>query len=257
MRRLLLALVLTAGLAPALIAPALVAQATLLDSLRPQVEDVVVRGAWTEMPPLVARLRAAVRGAGVRDPWTRYDLAYALHRHASAMLIAGSITSAKPLLEEAEREAAAAVELGGGGEALALRGALTGQLAGAGGMLAAMRMGPRAFRQLDEAVKGAPNDPRVALLNAMTRLNAPAAFGGGPAKGEPELRRAVALFAQDRPTGSRPRWGRADAHIWLAIALHRQDRIAEARAELQRALAVSPGHVWVTRELLPKLDAPR
>lgn len=252
MRRLLLALALTAGLAPAA-----VAQAALLDSLRPQVEDVVVRGAWAEMPPIAARLRAAVRGAGARDPWTHYDLAYALHRHASAMLIAGSINSAKPLLEEAEREAAAAVELGGGGAALALRGALTGQLAGAGGMLSGMRMGPRAFRQLDGAVKDAPDDPRVALLNAMTRLNAPAAFGGGPAKAEPELRRAVALFAQDRPNGSRPRWGRADAHIWLAIALHRQERIAEARAELQKALAVSPGHVWVTRDLLPRLDSAR
>lgn len=64
------------------------------------------------------------------------------------------------------------------------------------------------------------------------------AFGGGPAKGEPELRRAVALFANDKPSGGAPVWGRVDAHIWLGIAL-------------------APGHVWVTRDLLPQLDAPR
>ena len=233
------------------------AQPALLDSLRPQVESAVVRSDWPALMPIIARLRTAARGPGARDPWTHYDLAYVLHRHASAMLIAGSIESAKPLLEEAEREAATAAELGGGAQALGLRGALTGQLAGASGMLAAMRMGPRSFKQLDEALKGAPNDPRVALLNGMTRLNAPAAFGGGPAKAEPELRRAIALFAQDRPAGGQPRWGRADAHIWLAIALQKQGKIPEARTELDRALAVSPGHVWVTRELLPKLGTAR
>jgi hypothetical protein len=113
---------------------------------------------------------------------------------------------AKPMLEEAEKALAKAQELGAGGQALGLRGGVTGQLAGTGGMMAGMRMGPRAFKQLDEALALAPNDPRVALMNGMTRLNAPRAFGGGPAKGEPELRRAVALFARDAATGPAPVW---------------------------------------------------
>ncbi len=230
------------------------AQPALLDSLRPRVEAAVIRSEWAALDPVIARLRVATRGPAARDAWTHYDLGYVLHRRASALLLADSIPQAKPLLEEAERALATSQALGGGGQALGLRGAVTGQLAGTGGMLAGMRMGPRSFKQLDEALALVPNDPRVALVNGMTRLNAPRAFGGGPAKGEPELRRAVALFAKDAATGPAPVWGRVDAHIWLAIALSQLDRKAEARAELQKALALAPGHVWITRELLPRLD---
>lgn len=233
------------------------AQVALLDSLRPLVESAVTRGDWAPVDMVLMRLRAAVTGPGARDPWTHYDLGYVLHRRASALLIAKQIDRAKPVLEESERALARAQELGGGAAATALRGAVTGQLTGTGGAFNAMRMGPRSFKLLDEAVAAAPRDPRVALLNGMSRLNAPRAFGGGPAKAEPELRRAVALFANDKPTGGAPVWGRVDAHIWLGIALEQLGRRDEARAELQRALALAPGHVWVTRELLPQLDAPR
>lgn len=230
------------------------AQPALLDSLRPRIEAAVIRGDWRALDAIIARLRTATRGPAARDPWTHYDLGYILHRRASAMLLGDQASQAKPLLEEAEKALAKSQDLGGNGQALGLRGAVTGQLAGTGGMLTGMRMGPRAFKQLDEAIAREPNDPRVALLNGMSRLNAPRPFGGGPAKGEPELRRAVALFAKDTATGPAPVWGRVDAHIWLAIALSRLDRKAEARAELQKALALAPGHVWITRELLPKLD---
>jgi hypothetical protein len=119
-----------------------------------------------------------------------------------------------------------------------------------------MRLGPRAFRQRDSAVALAPEDPRVALLNGITRLNAPRAFGGGPSRGEPELRRAITLFARDTSRSPRPVWGAVDAHIWRAIALHRAERVVEARAELERALALAPGHAWVAGTLLPALDRP-
>lgn len=231
------------------------AQPALLDSLRPLVERAVARSEWASLDGAIARLRTATAGPAARDAWTHYDLGYVLHRRASAYLVARQVDRAKPLLDESERALARAQQLGGGMAALGLRGAVTGQLAGTGGAFTGMRMGPRSFKQLDEAVAGAPRDPRVALANGMTRLNAPRAFGGGPAKAEPELRRAIKLFEQDRPTGGEPAWGRVDAHIWLAIALEQQGRRDEARVELQRALTLAPGHAWVTKDLLPRLDA--
>ena len=120
-----------------------------------------------------------------------------------------------------------------------------------------MRLGPRAWKLLDSAIALDPDDPRVRLVNGMSRLNAPRPFGGGASRGEAELRRAVALFAKDTASAPRPTWGRVDAHIWLAIALAELERKSEARNELQRALALAPGHVWVVRELLPKLDGAR
>ncbi len=233
------------------------AQRSALDSLRTVTEIALGRSRWEVLDEVIATLRrSAASPAGARDPWVHYDLGYALHRRASVMLLSDQVAKAKPLLEESERVLAKAQELGAGPSATGLRGAVTGQLAGASGMFAAVRLGPRAFKLLDEAVAAAPKDPRVALVNGMSRLNAPRAFGGGPAKGEPELRRAVALFAEDRSTSPQPTWGRVDGHIWLAIALEKLGRREEARVELQNALAIVPGHLWITKELLPALDRP-
>jgi len=247
------------GVATSLLALAqpLHAQSTLLDSLRPRVESAVARADWNALDPIAARLRAEANGPAADDPWTHYDLAYVLHRRASELLVELRDEQARPLLEEADRELVKAQQLGGGGAALGLRGAVTGQLAGLDGIVTVMRMGRRSFKQLDTALAVAPRDPRVALLNGITRLNAPPAFGGGAAKAEPELRRAVLLFETDRPVGRVPAWGRVDALIWHAIALEKLGRTREARSALMKALRVSPGHAWITQELLPRLDAPR
>lgn len=230
--------------------------AALLDSLRPRIEQSVISGSWTALDEAIDRLRAAVV-ASPDDAALQYDLGYALHRRGSVLLVQEQGKRAKPLLEESERALARSVSLGGGGGAVALRGAVTGQLAGVSGALGAMRFGPRAFRLLDQALELAPNDPRVALLNGITRLNAPKAFGGGPAKGEPDLRRAIALFAADRSTAPAPTWGLVDAHIWLGIALEQLKRYDEARAALEQALSLAPGHVWIERDILPRLGAKR
>jgi tetratricopeptide (TPR) repeat protein len=230
------------------------ATAALLDSVRPRAEQAVVRGDWPALDAVIGRLRTAV-AAAPDDAALRYDLGYVLHRRASALLVEDRPKAARPLLEESRRELDRAVALGGSGAALALRGAVTGQLAGVLGVLGAMRLGPRAFRQLDEAVRLAPDDPRVALLNGITRLHAPRAFGGGAARAEPEFRRAVRLFADDRAVSPDPTWGHADAHIWLGIALREIGREPEARAAFAQALMLAPDHAWVTRVLVPAGDA--
>ena len=81
------------------------AQATLLDSLRPQVEDAVSRGDWTSVDAAAARLRAAAAGPGASDPWTQYDLGYVLHRRASAMLLGKQVDRAKESVDPRNLEA--------------------------------------------------------------------------------------------------------------------------------------------------------
>lgn len=247
------------SVASSAIAPrAATAQQALVDSIRPSIERAAERGDWGVLDGAAARLRSAVApgGSGATDAWTLYELGYVLHRRASGHLNEAQGKKARPLLDEADRVLQRAQAAGAGMQALALRGAVNGQIAGSGGMVAGMRNGPRAFSLLDEALKQAPQDARVALLNGMTRLNAPRAFGGGPAKAEPELRRAIALFATDRPAAGAPRWGLVDAHIWLAITLEQAGKMAEARAELARALEISPGHAWAL-SLRQRFDASR
>lgn len=245
-------------LAAVLAVAALLQSGVPLDALRARTEQAIVAADWALLDSVQNVLRRGLaQPGGARDAWLTYDLAYVLHRRASALIAEGKAKDAKAMLAEAVTLAAKARALGAGNQALALEGAVTGQLAGASGALSAMRLGPRSFRLLDEAVSAAPNDPRVALLNGISRLNAPRPFGGGPEKGEPELRRAIRLFATDPNRSPQPVWGLVDAHIWLSIALDGLDRRAEARAELERALELAPGHRWVTGSLLPALDRRR
>lgn len=228
------------------------------DSLRAAVERAVTIGDWSAIERAAVRLRAqSVSAAGRTNPWVHYDLAYVLHRRVSGHISERRNAVAKPMVEEALLAAARADSLGAGATARALQGALAGQMAAVGGGLAPMRFGPRALSLLDDAVKDAPDDPRVAFLNGMTRFNAPRAFGGGPAKAEAELRRALRLFETDRSAAPRPTWGKVDAHIWLAQALHAQGMDVEARAEYERALALAPGHRWIVEQLLPALERGR
>lgn len=234
------------------------ASIALLDSIRPQIETSLVRGDWATLDRIAARLRtASTSAAGRSDPWVHYDLAYALHRRVSGLIAEKNNARAKTLVDEALRAAERAHALGAGAHARGLQGALAGQMAAVGGGLAPMRFGPRSLSQLDEAAAAAPNDPRVALLNGITRLNAPSVFGGGPPRAEAELRKAVRLFAADRNATPLPSWGRTDAHIWLGLALQAQNKKAEARAEFDRALALTPGHRWIVETLIPDLSRAR
>lgn len=235
-------------------ARALGAQSAAQDSARASIERAVIDADWAALDRVTAQLRTATASAAGRsDAWLHYDLAYALHRRASGLLVEDQADQAKAMLEEAVRIASRSRELGAGAEAQALEGAVTGQLAGASGGFAMMRLGRASFRLLDEAVAAAPQDARVALLNGVTRVSAPAFAGGGPTRGEAELRRALQLFANERPMSPRPSWGRADAHIWLSIALEKQGKLSEAQAELTKALAIAPGHRWIVETLQPAL----
>lgn len=205
---------------------------------------------------LEAVLNAAV-STQPRDPWVFYDLGYLLHRRASLFIAGQKPKLARPLLDRADDLLERSVALGGGAAALALRGAVAGQLAGSSGTLGAIRHGPRSLRLLDQARTAAPTDPRVHLLRGMTLLHTPAAFGGGPAKAEPDLRRAVTLFASDTSRAPFPTWGRIDAHLWLGVVLRDLKRPIEARREWREVLALNPGYRLVTDSLLPSLDTPR
>lgn len=229
-------------------------QAPSADSLRAAVQQAVRQGAWPQLEAAIDRLREQALAAP-ENRVAQYELGYALHRRASAFVRSGQGDRARPLLEEADRALGRAISLGAGGGALALRAAVTHARAGVSGTLDAMRLEPRAYRQLDTALALAPSDPRVALLNGMTRLRAPRAFDGGAGKAERELRRAIALFETDSARAPAPTWGHVDAWIWLGIALAELDRREEARAAFQHALELAPGHAWVTGTLLPRLDA--
>jgi Flp pilus assembly protein TadD len=123
-------------------------------------------------------------------------------------------------------------------------------------MVAGMRLGPKANEQMTRAVETGPRNPRVWTLRGISAFNTPGSFGGGLDKSETYLKKALELFATDSARAPLPAWGRADAHAWLGQVYAKLGKRDAARAEYQAALALQPGHPWITHVLLPRVDQP-
>jgi tetratricopeptide (TPR) repeat protein len=141
-------------------------------------------------------------------------------------------------------------------EATAMKSHLLGQLmAVRGGMLSAMKLGPKSGKLIAEAAAIAPGNPRILWFQGMSLLNTPAMFGGDPAKARALLQQSVAAFAAATADGPGPHWGRADALTWLGIAQQKAGDPAAARSAWEQALALEPEYGWVKNDLLPSLPA--
>lgn len=190
------------------------------------------------------------------DPSLLYYRSLALWRTASINMGMKKNSEAKKMLDEADGLLEQANKRAPTAEALALHSSVLGQMIGlSGNPLSGMTLGPKASGYLDRAKELEPKNPRVWLLSGMSAMFTPKMFGGGSDKAEKDLEKAVELFASDHPTPPAPSWGRADAYIWLGQALQKEEKKEEARAAYQKALELQPGNQWVTRVLLPSLDA--
>src|SRR5258708_39579441 len=79
----------------------------------------------------------------------------------------------------------------------------------------------------------------------------PLAFGCGTGAREEKQKTAAVLFASDTARPPLPTWGKADVLIVLGELHLDQRRYAEARADLEGALALQPENRWVRDSLLP------
>ena len=141
-------------------------------------------------------------------------------------------------------------------DALALRSSVIGLMIGlSGNPLSGMTLGPKSSGLLDRAKEMEPKNPRVWLVSGMSAMFTPKMFGGGTDKAEQDLKKSLTLYETDHPARPTPSWGQADAYIWLGQALHKNEKLDEARAAYQKALEMQPNNQWVLRVLLPSLDA--
>jgi tetratricopeptide (TPR) repeat protein len=188
------------------------------------------------------------------DPWLLHYAGFALYRRAT-LSMGRERADPKPMLEKAgdyfERSAAGRIP-----ESHALRSAVLGMMIGSN-PLKGMTLGPRSNSETEKAVELGPDNPRVWLVRGIGAMNTPAMFGGGLGKAEEYLKKSITLFATDTPQHPAPSWGRHEAHIWLGQVYAKQDRVADARAEYQKALAIEPDDQWVKTILLPALDRKR
>jgi tetratricopeptide (TPR) repeat protein len=105
-------------------------------------------------------------------------------------------------------------------------------------VISGLSYGPKAKDAVAKAVQKAPNSASVYVARGVGNYYLPAQLGGGPAAAIPDFRKALQLDAKN-----------AEAYLWLGISLRQQNKDAEAREALTKALALNPKRVWVKQQL--------
>jgi tetratricopeptide (TPR) repeat protein len=105
--------------------------------------------------------------------------------------------------------------------------------------------------QMEKAVKLAPRDPRVLLLEALNRDDG----GKLDEQSLATLQKATAAFESERkgvePT---PGWGAAEAYVYLGRGYLQRGDVLKARDALERALLIAPDFA-LARRLLTKITS--
>jgi tetratricopeptide (TPR) repeat protein len=146
----------------------------------------------------------------------------------------GALRSLDSAIENAQRS----INLDGGfADAHALLGDLYGRKIGYGGMLAGMRLGPKADEEAKRALQLDPNDPRIYVVLGRRQLYSPKIFGGDIDKAIDSFRKSTKLD---------PHYD--EAFVWLAIAYVKKGDSSSARASVDEALRLNKQNV-IAREL--------
>lgn len=222
--------------------------------MRGRLELAALSGSTQELREIRAQLiRELPHSPGERpEPLGQYAIAYADWRMATLPDVPKS--EQNDLLDDAADRLEAILKTSPNrAEALALVGTIYGQQAGRS-MIRAIVLGPRSMAALARAAEVESANPRVLLLQGITALHTPSAFGGSRDKAEHLLRRSLDEFSREPRTKAWPNWGRFDAHAWLGQVLRRKGNLDGARAEYQKALAIAPDSPWLRTLLLPALE---
>lgn len=223
-----------------------------LDAVVDEMERAVIRGERETLESVVSELEQAIDAVGEKDAVTlRHAFAYASWRLAGFEKRGSK--PYKQILKRAEKALKQVLEADPEhAEARALNGTVQGWLVT--GMWSGMRRGPRADKEFKRARELAPDNPRVAMHQGVSRLFRPGAFGGGLDKAETELTEAMELFDREAPGGPWPNRGRAEILGWMGQVMYRKGELDKAREFYERALALEPDYDWVHTFLIPQLE---
>lgn len=137
-------------------------------------------------------------------------------------------------------------------EAIALKSSCYGMMID--GMWDGMWYGPKAGNLMEKAVQLAPNNPRVQLMNGISKFNTPSSFGGGKDLAFKAWQQSEQLFNDISYTDSLDiRWGHAEIYAWLGQFYADEGNYAKAKEMFDKGLEVNPQYGWIKHELQPKL----
>ncbi len=118
-----------------------------------------------------------------------------------------------------------------------IRGTLCGQMISSNG-LAALKYGNCALSEVNRAIELDPKAAANYLSHGVGNYYLPAALGGGIDLAIKDFQKAIQLDPKS-----------ADAYLWLGIALRKENKTAEARSALAKAVELNPNRLWAKQQL--------
>lgn len=108
--------------------------------------------------------------------------------------------------------------------------------------------GGRIGSRIEDAIRIAPRNPRVRLVEALAEFERAGKKADEKAAAIAHLRAVTAMFEQARAQASTtPEWGAAEAYAFLGKALIDQRDALGAREALERALLIAPEYAFARR----------
>jgi superkiller protein 3 len=105
-------------------------------------------------------------------------------------------------------------------------------------LLSGLSFGPRARDAVDKAVEKAPRSSSVYLARGVGSYYLPAQLGGGSKQAIADFQKAIELDPKN-----------AEAYLWLALSLRKENRNAEARQAFAKSLELNPNRIWTKQQL--------
>ncbi len=113
-----------------------------------------------------------------------------------------------------------------------------------------MLFGMKSSSLMDDALKLQPKSPLVQKLFGGSKLYTPEMFGGNPEKAVIAFEKSIELFEM---TDTNENWLYADTFMGLAMAYNKVGKKEEAKAALEKALALEPQFHWA-KSVLAELN---
>jgi len=212
------------------------------------IESRIQYGYYTEDATALRRLRGLIAADESHDKLHGYYAALLAWREAQ--LAAQGVPASRgeragELAERCVSEADSVLESQAAfTDALALRAACLATPLKAGGGAISVHRGRK---DIEQARKSSPRDPRVLLVDGMNDYQL-ASSGGNRERALPKLRLAVAAFEVERAGLERlPGWGAAEAYLLLARSLLDHADPVGARDALEHALLIAPEYAQARR----------
>jgi tetratricopeptide (TPR) repeat protein len=105
-------------------------------------------------------------------------------------------------------------------------------------LMSGLSYGAKAKDALAKAMERAPKSSGVWVAHGVGNYYLPTQLGGGAPQASSDFRKAIELDPKN-----------SEAYLWLGVSLRKENKDAEARQALAKALELNPNRVWVKQQL--------